>query len=937
MPNEKDHTLNRSFPYSLRAQMLGSFLLLISCALFMITALYLYGIPFSQYAGIIEETERNSFATLNLIADLKKEQLERWMQERRSDIRLLAENVLVIDSLRSLSPDASADTSTLPEHRNKQQKLTHYLREIQNAYDSFDGIEIHDFLTGAHLVSSGPDEHGDDSIDSPETSFFPGSEEMLTLVQENGIVYLLIHRLADISVNSDHSSRKVVMSAKINAGDFIRPMLHTGEGLGATGEVVLVTEERRIVTSLKHPLSDGSMAKLFSYQISDAPARFAAQGHQGSVAAEDYRGVPVLAAYRHIPISTGLSLGMVVKIDREEVFGPLKKNIATLVIMVFGASVLIAIISYFLSRKLSHTVRKMVRVAEHVESGDLAARVQDMKNDELGGLALSINRMIERLQGWNEELEKQVQERTAELLESTHQLRVNEDILNKSQKIAHLGSWHLDIRKNILTWSDEEYRIFGRSPQEFGATYEAFLETVHPDDREMVNQTYTQAIEKNIPYECIHRIIRKDGETRVVLEKSENVVDEKGQTIHSYGFTQDITEQEQAQREKRDLETRLIQAQKMEAIGTLAGGIAHDFNNILSAILGYAELAKDTVPENSTVVSDLKKVISAGIRAKDLVKQILAFSRQSNARMFPLKPQPIIKEALKMLRSAIPTTIEIQENISPQCKMILADPTQVHQILMNLCTNAYHAMEEKGGILRVELKPETNPAVVGLFQTGKLAPGEYVVLTVSDTGKGIPPQILNRIFDPYFTTKEQGKGTGLGLAIVHGIVSQYGGDVHVESEVGKGTLFRVFFPVHDAEETVEPVKTADSSTLPKGNERILIVDDEELLTSVEAVFLQKLGYTVTVRNDGFEAWELFQKKPDEFDLVITDQTMPHLTGLELAKQMLSIRPELPIILCTGFSSQVDAEKAKEHGIKEFMCKPLLNQEFACKVRELLDQ
>jgi signal transduction histidine kinase/CheY-like chemotaxis protein len=387
----------------------------------------------------------------------------------------------------------------------------------------------------------------------------------------------------------------------------------------------------------------------------------------------------------------------------------------------------------------------------------------------------------------------------------------------------------------------------------------------------------------------------------------------------------------QAEAEKENIEIKLRQAQKMEAIGTLAGGIAHDFNNILSVILGYSEMARDDVPPNSGLSEYIDEIFTAGNRAKNLVQQILAFSRQSKVERIILQPQPLIKEALKMLRSSIPTTIDIQDDIAADCGTIEADPTQLYQILMNLCTNAFHAMEKSGGILRVELKVAEH--LPPELQDDGSPAQTFIELAVSDTGHGIGPDIIDKIFDPFFTTKEQGKGTGMGLAIAYGIIRDYGGTITVDSQLHQGTTFHIYIPRSKEEAVAQKTATEE---IPTGKERILLVDDEELLAGIGKRMLERLGYHVTVRLKSFEALELFYKQPDRFDLVITDQTMPGMPGIELAKKMLLIRPDIPIILCTGYSSQVDEEVAKQKGIKEFALKPLAKDEIARLIRKVLN-
>jgi PAS domain S-box-containing protein len=394
----------------------------------------------------------------------------------------------------------------------------------------------------------------------------------------------------------------------------------------------------------------------------------------------------------------------------------------------------------------------------------------------------------------------------------------------------------------------------------------------------------------------------------------------------------DITEKKAAEEEKKKLQAQLQQAQKMEAIGTLAGGIAHDFNNILGAVLGYAEMARDDCATGSLVAQDLDQVIKAGLRAKDLVKQILAFSRQAESEAIPLQPAVIIRETLKMLRSSLPSTISIEQNLAGDTGLILADPTQIHQIIMNLCTNAFHAMEESGGTLSLTLERHTLDRS-DLAGHPQARAGDFIHLAIGDTGKGINPEIRNKIFDPFFTTKEVGKGTGMGLSIVDGIVKSYGGFVSCDSRVGEGSVFHISLPALTDAAALPEEQVVE--IIPVGSEHILFIDDEEMLSEMGQNMLQRLGYRVTVRRSSLEALTAFQNQPEAYDLVITDQTMPGMTGIDLARRMLQIRPEMPIILCTGYSSQISEDKAKSAGIRGFALKPLAKKDLAVLIRKVL--
>ena len=391
-------------------------------------------------------------------------------------------------------------------------------------------------------------------------------------------------------------------------------------------------------------------------------------------------------------------------------------------------------------------------------------------------------------------------------------------------------------------------------------------------------------------------------------------------------------ELEVAMEERKKTETQLQQAQKMEAIGTLAGGIAHDFNNILSSILGFTELAQMKLPKDHEVQADLAEIFGAGNRARDLVKQILTFSRKADQELKPVQVKSIVREVLKLLRATIPSTIDIHHHIESDA-LIMGDPTQIHQVLMNLGSNAAHAMQENCGTLSVLLEETELDDHFATLHPG-LKAGPHLKLTFSDTGCGMPSNIVRRIFDPFFTTKIKGEGTGMGLSVVHGIVSSYGGGITVYSEPDKGSTFNLFFPVI---KRTEPVREDLEKPIPKGTERILFVDDEQTIAKLGKQLLESLGYTVSTSSDSLETLEKIRSNPHAIDLVITDMTMPHMTGDALARKILQIRPDLPIILCTGFNPRMDEKKAIEIGIRAFVSKPISRAELARTVRKVLDQ
>jgi CheY-like chemotaxis protein len=369
----------------------------------------------------------------------------------------------------------------------------------------------------------------------------------------------------------------------------------------------------------------------------------------------------------------------------------------------------------------------------------------------------------------------------------------------------------------------------------------------------------------------------------------------------------------------------------MEAIGTLAGGIAHDFNNILSPIIGYSEMIIDDAPEKSPLTNKIEQILMAATRAKELVRHILTFSRQTEQELLPLELHPIIKESLTLLRASIPATIEIRQKIDTGCRPVLADPTQIHQVLINLCTNAFHAMRDRDGILGVEMSEVEIGAADCMAM--KLDPGRYVKISVSDTGHGIPKNILDRVFEPYFTTKKPGEGTGLGLSVVHGIVKSNHGEIKLYSEPGKGTTVNIYLPCIESDGFAP--KKSSREAVTGGNESILIVDDEEYIVTMLNEMLERLGYHVTRFTDSTKAFAEFRKDPYRFDLIITDQTMPKMTGTELAEECMRIRPDLPVVVCTGFSEILSEEKARAIGISEYVTKPVVKNEIASAIRNAL--
>ncbi|MEA2060448.1 MAG: PAS domain S-box protein [Thermodesulfobacteriota bacterium] len=519
------------------------------------------------------------------------------------------------------------------------------------------------------------------------------------------------------------------------------------------------------------------------------------------------------------------------------------------------------------------------------------------------------------------------------MLKTEQTLRKNEERYRTILENRNMGYFEVDLKGNFTFFNSAIISILGYPADELtGMNYKTYVDK---DTADKLKKRYSQVLTAGKTLtDFQYPLIKKDGTKRMVETSVSLRKDINQQVVGFCGLTYDITERKKTENEKKNLEIKLRQTHKMEAIGTLAGGIAHDFNNILSGVFGYAQLAEKNIENPLKARGYIRQIHKGARRAAELIQQILTFSRQSEHEKSLLTVSVVVKEALKLLRSTIPTTIEIREKIFSNAR-VMADSTQIHQVLMNLCTNAYHAMRVNGGTITVELK-ETDIEEESTLINANISPGRYLNLKISDTGEGISKEILNKIFDPYFTTKNAREGTGLGLSLVYGIVEDHGGFIRVKSELDKGTTFDIFLPVTE-KKTDPPVEINKMPVAGRGSENIIIVDDEESVLLSTKELLEDYGYSINAFSNGQDTFNAFKKNPYEFDLLITDMTMPHMSGDELAQKSLDIRKDLKIILCTGYSENMSEARAREIGIRQFLQKPFNTDRLLSIVRSLLDQ
>lgn len=508
---------------------------------------------------------------------------------------------------------------------------------------------------------------------------------------------------------------------------------------------------------------------------------------------------------------------------------------------------------------------------------------------------------------------------------SEGRFRKSEAILKRVESLTKMGHWYWNVQNNDLFWSSGTYELFGVLQGSITPSFEDFIGRVYSDDRELVTSAVEESLNNDTPYDIEFRIVRHNGEVLYTRAQGTVLRGESGKPLQMMGTIQDIND-------RKKLESQLRQSQKMEALGTLVGGIAHDFNNILAIIKGFSENIKANLGDSpqSSIGKAIDNILEAQERGKHLIDQILTFSRKEAGKREPLVIASVIKRAIDTLKATTPSHIEIRSNLNDGGLRVMTDSTQIHQIIFNLCNNSSQSMGESGGVIEITLEK-------GCLDSCQLPNGTpSVKLTIKDNGSGIPKGDQDKVFDPFFTTKAVGKGTGLGLSVVHSIVKNHGGTINLESTPNQGTVVSICLPTTDEclSSGVEPQMRKLAST---GHGRILVVEDEPHLAELYSMNLESLGYEVTVLENGLEASERFHDDPDAFDLVITDHAMPLMTGKQIISQVQSLRPNLPIILASGYVELMDPSQESDLGVRKFLVKPFGAEDLRNAVEECLAQ
>jgi len=959
---------------SIRTKLIVYFCSMFMVCMIAVVLIDVYGIPFTAYDGKWNQARSGSFKSLSLVADLKKEHILRWIQERRNDAEVWSNNALLRNRTALFLDEFHGHrVKDLEGERLKDLViregnfgiLESTLQDIKSTYKVYDRIDIICSESAATLVSTDRADLGrDHSGCSHYVEFVKPPFNNISDIEINSTSNYPHFHISQ-SIESADGEMIAILLMVVNAEDMIRPMLHTGEGLGQSGEALLVNKDRKILTTLRYALPDGKQAVPLEYQIAAKLAFFAARGEEGIIESTDYRGEPVLAAYRHIRLSPDLGWGLVVKSDREELFAPIKKDLLYTLLIIMLSSVIVIIVTVMIAKNISHPLHLLSHTARQVEAGNLDVRAQVLTNDETGIMARTFNSMIQRIQNWYVELEEQVQARTAQLNSlnadlireiterklAEKELKIHRDNLEElvEERTSNLMAMNEQLQEEIA----ERLRIeeaLAAEKERLDVTLISIADGVITTDLEgnviMINkaaEVLTGWTQENVfgkglnevfhltergtgekPEDLLKEVFKtgklfedaggamlasKDDVNKILVEYSVSPIrDDDNFIIGSVLAFRDITE-------KRKMEEELLKSHKLDSVSLLAGGIAHDFNNILTAMLSSTTLAKAYLRQGKIVgvMEVLTEAEKASMRAKNLTRQLLTFSKGGTPVKERVPMAEFLMESVKFILSG--SNVKCEFSIPDDLWEIEIDEGQINQVINNLIINAMQAMPE-GGTMGIGAEN----VLVDKDCSVPLNEGAYLKLFVRDHGIGISGKHLSKIFDPYFTTKQ--KGSGLGLATTYSIIKKHDGHIEVESKIGTGTTVIIYLPASKEMSRVE--REVSERTLIGGGRLILMDDDDSILKSVGAL-LRHLGYEVEVARDGKEMIELYinaKATTQPFDAVIVDLTIPGgMGGKEAMQRLIEIDPKVKAIVSSGYSSDSIIADYEKFGFRGVVSKP----------------
>jgi two-component system cell cycle sensor histidine kinase/response regulator CckA len=943
-------------PFSLRGKMLVYFGLIYALALFADGMYGLYGLPFTDYHGEYRYRRAEAFRDLGILADSKKAEILHLIAERRGDAATFCESpvfrklVARVSSLARKEGGAGAagtGMNSLLERNDDYRYLTEHLDIIRQTYQElYEKISLADVKTGTIIASTDGRDVGTDV--SGNVSFQEAKEmveiDNIDVLRDprSGSPYLMItHSIRDLTAGEKGEEAVIGVLVLYLKPDVIIRALKTGGGeLDRTGEIVLVNEDAQILHTLKYPLPDGTVPRPLEFRLEKKPALLAAAGNEGIIATVDYRGEPILAAFRHLRLNSETGWGMVVKKDQSEVFAPLRQLIFFFVLKAIFLGLLGLGLTYAIATRLARPIRQLSRTARKVEEGDFSVRAPVEEASEVGDLAKAFNSMVQRIQNWHAELEVKVKDRTAELLALNTELEGEiaerqraEEALGASERrfrelleTVHLVAIILDKKGNITFCNDFLLILTGWTRDEvLGRNwFDMFL----PDEaRTTVKPMFMELLASSaIPKHYENPIVTRSGARRSIVWDNTVLRGADGSVVGTASLGIDVTEH-------RSLEEQLRHAQKMEAVGQLAGGVAHDFNNLLTVIIGNCELIKLKAGQANPLSSYVEQILLVSGKAARLTQSLLAFSRKQLLSIEAVDVNECIRGVEHLLARIVGEEIDFRLGLAVAKLPVMADRGQLEQVLVNLVANARDAMPSGGDLLIETRRSDLDTIAAELH--GLENAGAYVVIQVSDTGSGMDETTRKKIFEPFFTTKEVGKGTGLGLAMVFGTIRQHGGYINVYSEVGRGTVFKLYLPLIQ-EETGRMDHMPQELAAPGGSETLLVVEDNEDVRKTTAAILENFGYRVIEAADGEEAIARFMASADSISLAILDVIMPKMSGKEVYDALRKVRPDLKVLFTSGYAADIiNRRMMMEEGL-HFLQKPASPMELLQKVRELLD-